>query len=66
MTAFFTCLYTKAQAKQILANWGVKDVPSKGTKIVIAPPGKEWIEVEWAEKKSEYGQRLFCISQYRN
>jgi hypothetical protein len=55
--------YTKQEILPILASWGVREVPKKGQKTVIAFPGQsEWAEVEWTNRKSsDYGTRLYSL-----
>ena len=64
----WSCLYTKQQAKMIIrALGGDIPVPGKGKALRFSlPAGSSYgcCQVEWTDKKSDYGKRLYKLTQY--
>lgn len=58
-------LYTKSQIERLFRNWQCTEtIPGKGKKVVICFAGQDidLIEVEWTDKKSDAGERLWAVT----
>ncbi len=65
-TQFALQLVTADQLQNIYTAWGVTaDTPRKSAREIVCWPNKEFAEITWTNKVSDYGKRLFQIAFFR-